>query len=360
VRLRQMVNFYFNALGEYAMKLFTQLALVTAIASCGSAYAMQSMDDATLSDTTGQDGITVVIAPGTAALGILATTPGATTSAAGVALNGVTYVGGIAIGAAVLHDKDGISGTDSGGAIILGDAHQANTANAVGTEMGIYADGGITLNIDASGGGAAGTVSGTAPVLNVQVVLPSHLLIRTGDISVDGSNRGAIATGAAGDTAANLATGGTTGNAVKILNSMDIGMGGATLNIQLGNTPQGAMIKATGTITGGITIAGLSLHDASTSLGGFNGDLGVGHIYVHDATGANLTVGASIDVVSDVAGYLTNGVQTSAGGLVVTSTGPASNIMLQNVTLGSASSTLGDLELINVQSAGTHIAIMGH
>ena len=42
------------------MKLFTQLALVSAIASCGSAYAMQSMDDSALSDTTGQDGITIL------------------------------------------------------------------------------------------------------------------------------------------------------------------------------------------------------------------------------------------------------------------------------------------------------------
>ncbi len=354
------------------MKLFTQLALVTAIAASGSAFAMQSMDDATLSDTTGQDGITIAIAPGATALGALVAS-GGTASAAGVTYNGVTYVGGIAIGAAVLHDKDGIGGVGSAGAIVIGDASQANAHNAAGTEMGVFADGAITVNIDATGNiggvnsttGALGSAAdGSAPTLNVQVVLPSNLLIRTGDISVDGSNRNTIAAGAAGATVANAATGGTTGNAIKILNSMDIAMGGATLNIQLGNTPQGAMIKAAGSITGGINISGLSLHDASTSLNGFNGDLGVGVISIRD-TGTSaapvLTVGATIDVASDVTGALTGtAAATPHGGLIITSTGPASDIMMQNITLGSANSTLGDLELINVQSAGTRIAIMGH
>jgi len=170
------------------MKLFTQLALVTAIATSGSAFAMQTMDDSALSSTTGQDGITILIAPP------VNTTPG------------LTQTHGLVIGAAVLHDKDGIAGTDSGGAIILGDASQANAANAATTKMGIYGSSPIVVALDVSGGGAtAGAVSGAAPVLNVNVTLPSDLLIRTGTISIDGSNRGAIATGAAGATVANAA-----------------------------------------------------------------------------------------------------------------------------------------------------------
>jgi len=365
VRLRQTVNFYFNALGEYAMKLFTQLALVTAIASCGSAYAMQSMDDSTLSDTTGQDGISILIAPpATTATDKAGYTVGGETLAA------LTQTNGLVIGAAVLHDKDGIAGTDSGGAIIIGDASQANAANAKGVQMGIYGSGPIEVNIDASGGGAAGSVSGTAPVLNVQVVLPSDLLIRTGDISVDGSKRGAIAVGAAGATVANAATGGTTGNAIKILNSMDIGVGGATMNIQLGNTPQGAMIVAGGTITGGISISGLSLHDGNTAIPtAYQGDLGVGVLSITDTGSANLTINSKIDVTNNVGSLLTalNGGNAAAqaaaatqGGLIVTVGGNANDIMMQNVTLGSSGSTLGDLQLINVQMAGSHIAIMGH
>jgi len=323
------------------MKLFTQLALVTAIATSGSAFAMQTMDDSALSSTTGQDGITILIAPP------VNTTPG------------LTQTHGLVIGAAVLHDKDGIGGANSGGAIILGDASQANAANAATTQMGIYGSSPIVVGIDVSGGGAAGAVSGAAPVLNVNVGLPSDLLIRTGTISIDGSNRGAIATGAAGATVANAAVGGTTGNAIKILDSLDIAMGGASLNIQLGNTPQGAMIKASGSITGGLSISGLKLHDGNTALGPLGGDLGVGVITIKDTGGANLTLGASIDVVSDV-GTAMGGASTP-GGLVVTSTSAVgTNIMLQNVTLGSATSTLGDLELINVQTAGTKIAIMGH
>lgn len=322
------------------MKLFTQLALVTAIATSGSAFAMQSMNDAALSETTGQDGITILIAPPTL----------------GTAVAGRTN--GITIGAAVLHDKDGFTGSLGGGAIILGDASQADgaaTTNAAGVQMGIYGSKPITVKIDASSGKVATGTGGTAPVLNVNVALPSDFMIRTGDISVDGSNRAAIATGAAAATIANAATGGTTGNAVKILNSMDIALGGASLNIQLGNTPQGAMIKASGTITGGLSISGLGLIDNTA---GFGGTLGVSMLTVKNTGAADLTIGADIGVLKDVA-LAFGGTADGIGGLLITTTGPAMDIMMQNVTLGSATSTLGDLQLINVQANGTKIAIMG-
>ncbi|MDE2421850.1 MAG: hypothetical protein KGO49_11810 [Gammaproteobacteria bacterium] len=340
------------------MKLFTQLALVSAIASCGSAYAMQTMDDSALSDTTGQDGITILIGPPKLATAV--TTTGDT----------LTRTNGIVIGAAVLHDKDGFAGNLGGGAIIIGDAKQANTANTAGTAMGIYGSTPIKVVIDASNGQAASGTGGTKPILNIAVSLPADLLIRTGDISVDGSARAGIATGASGATAANAATGGTTGNAVKILNSMDIALGGSTLNIQLGNTQQAGitpgqttMIKLGGSIAGGLSIANLSIHDANTynpTAGQFGGgDLGVSMLTVKDTGGTSLTLSAAVDVVAD-ASQAFGGPATGVGGLIVTSGGPASDIMMQNVTLGSTTSTLGDLQLINVQAAGTHIAIMGH
>lgn len=43
------------------MKLFTKLALVSAVAVSSNAMAMQAMDDAALSSTTGQDGISIGI-----------------------------------------------------------------------------------------------------------------------------------------------------------------------------------------------------------------------------------------------------------------------------------------------------------
>jgi hypothetical protein len=342
------------------MKLLTQLALVTAIATCGSsAYAMQSMDDAALSDTTGQDGITILIAPP------------ALTAAQKTAL-GVTQSNGIQIGAAVLHDKDGFATSLGGGAIILGDAKQANAANAAGVAMGIFGSSPIAVKIDASNGQATTGTGGTKPLLNIGVTLPSDLLIRTGDISVDGSARAGIATGAAGATIANAATGGTTGNSVKILNSLDIALGGASLNIQLGNTQQSGitpgqttMIKMAGTIAGGLTISGLSLRDANTfnpAAGQFGGgDLGVSTITIKDtgATATGLTLAAAVDVVAD-ASVLGLPVPAGTGALVITVGGPASDIMMQNVTLGSATSTLGDLQLINVQAAGTHLFVAGH
>lgn len=340
------------------MKLFTQLALVTAVATCGSAaYAMQSMDDAALSDTTGQDGITILIAPPKLA----------TADVSG----GVTRTNGIVIGAAVLHDKDGFAGSLGGGAIILGDAKQANTANATGTQLGVYGSTPISVVIDASNGQATAGTGGTAPVLNIKVGLPTDLLIRTGDIWVDGSNRAGIATGAAAATVANAATGGTSGNAVKILNSLDVALGGASLNIQLGKPNQtgvtGAvtpMITMSGTIANGLTISGLSLHDgnafnpAGGQFGG--GDLAISTITIKDTGATDLTLSAAIDVAANLSLAGFGAAAGGNGGLVVTTAGNASDIMLQNITLGSSGSTLGDLQLINVQSAGTHIAIQGH
>ena len=43
------------------MKLFTKLALVSAVAVSSNAMAMQAMDDAAVSATTGQDGISLGI-----------------------------------------------------------------------------------------------------------------------------------------------------------------------------------------------------------------------------------------------------------------------------------------------------------
>ena len=41
------------------MKMFTKLALISSMAISANAMAMQSMDDAALSATTGQDGINI-------------------------------------------------------------------------------------------------------------------------------------------------------------------------------------------------------------------------------------------------------------------------------------------------------------
>jgi hypothetical protein len=335
------------------MKLFTQLALVSAIAASGSAFAMQSMNDQDMSSTTGQDGITILIAPGAGDIASSPLLPG--------------MVGQITVDTAILHDKDGVGAGSEAGAIVIGKANDGSTI-----PLAIQASGPIEVNIDASGSGtAAGTGStghvalGGAPFLNINVVLPSSLNIITGDIAVAGSARGGLAVG---DSAvADAATGGTVGTAVKILNSMTIGLNSTTLNIQLGNTPQGAMIVLGGNVTGGLSIANGGITDATAGAGG---TLGTGDLLLTNgaaATGVagNLTLAASIDVVS--AANLTAALGTPApGGLSLTlgTAGVADsakyNVMLENVTLGGPSSTLGDLELQGVNLTGTRVVIMGH
>lgn len=315
------------------MKLFTQLALITAMATSGSAFALQSMDDSALGETTGQDGLTITIAP---------------------------PAGGLTINQVVLHDKDGLKGAPgyaaatAGGAIILGTSDAAGVALGSGGTANKFAlssatSQSIVVLIDASGAAAVAGPStvGTAPVLNIAVTLPSDLVIKTGDIWVAGSGRGAIAVGTtAALTAGNTAT---TGAPVRVLDTMSIGLGGAVMNIQLGNTPQGAMIKLTGSITGGgLSISNIGLTDQTT---GFLGRLGVGQLNVTDnASTTTMTLNAAIGV--------------KPTGLEVSLTTPAGgyDVMMQNVTLGTnaAANSIGDLQLVGVNLNGTKIGIAGH
>ncbi len=295
------------------MKMMKQLMLVTAIATSGSAFAMQSMTDADLSATTGQDGITLKITP--------------------PALTGTT--GGIQINQLILHDKDGFTGAAEGGAIVLGQINNTGTGLSIGSASG----GSINVVIDASGGSnTAGATTGAAPVLNINVGLPSDLVINTGDISVAGSARSGIA-----NSANNTSTRGITGTASKILSSIALNLGGATMNIQLGNTLQGGLIKMSGTLANGLRISGISLTDNTTGNGGV---IGISNIVVTDHASTSLTVNSLI------------GVQNS--GLVITSGSISTDIMMQGVTLGSPTSTLGDIEITGMNMAGTKVYISGH
>src|SRR5690554_5283838 len=111
---------------ENNMSAFKKLALVTAMAALPmSGFAMEALDDATMSGITGQDGLTVTINVPTSTLDIL------------------------------IHDADGFNGASlsgAAGAIVIEDMSLTTGA------------GGIVLNIDADG-------NGTDPVLNVGVVI---------------------------------------------------------------------------------------------------------------------------------------------------------------------------------------------
>ncbi|MEE4249459.1 MAG: DUF6160 family protein [Alcanivoracaceae bacterium] len=268
------------------MKGFKKLALVTAVAALPmSGFAMEALDDATLSGVTGQDGLTVTIDVPNLSLDV------------------------------VVHDNDGLVlaplAGDAGAIVITG----------VNVQTGA---GGIVMDIDADGNAGA-------PVLNVGVSIGAGTIIDTGAISVAESNGIGNALGAQSAT---------------ILTSMQITLGAVDLNIQLGDAePQGSMIAMNTVITGGVSIAGFALADASSG-----STISVGQIDVADSAGADLTVG---DVTVDV----------ENAGLVIglNSVGDVGGLSLQmtGVTLGGANA-IGDIEVIGLQLSGTTITVAGH
>jgi len=310
------------------------LLLVSTVLSPVLAWSMDEMTDSQLSTTTGQDGITVLIAPPTITGGVTTTN------------DNNTRTSGLVVGAVVLHDKDGLTGVAgatalSGGALIFGDAKQANAANATGVQAGLFASTPIKLTMDASNGKSTSGTGGTLPVLNVNVALPADLLIRTGDVFVDASNRSipTIAVGSAGATVANAAIGGTKGAAYKIMNSMDITFGNPpagqaiSFNVQLGNTSQGLVSFGT------LKISQINFSDLSFTSP--NGGVSPSQLLMTPKiTGLDLT-GLTIGVVNDIVKAMTGvAAATPVGALLVSdSSFTVDSIELNNVTAGDTSIT---------------------
>ena len=331
------------------MKLFPQLALVSAIAISGNAMAMQALDDDSLSAATGQDGITIAIKPPTAMFDAAAT-GGPFAATAGMA-------GVIAIDKIYVHDKDGANdnaivptANSAAGAIVLDGFKIAGSAPIV-----------VKIDSDSNAG---------EPLLNINVALPSTLVIRTGAIGVASSNR----TTAAVATNANIR--GVLADTNSILDSFDINLGGASLNIQLGAEAQGAMIKVAGTITNGLTITGINLKDETgvaaaaavpaTSprvLGTKGGSIYLGSINITDTGTVTGASNGSLGLAADI--------DVSANGLIVKVGGVASDILMTDVRLGNVAASaalgnldttksIGDIEIVGMSLSGTQIAISGH
>ncbi|MEN8368164.1 putative pilus system protein FilA [Acinetobacter bereziniae] len=223
------------------MKLFTKLALVSAVAVSSNAMALQAMDDAALSATTGQDGINVGI-----------------------------DVDKIAIAKLHVFDGDGLA-TASGGTTNAG----AITLNDVVVTKGTGVTGNLAnLVIDTDGGASPG-----APFLNVGAAI-SALNIKLGKIEVNNvtGNAGAYKPGTA---------------SAEILSGLTVDVGATTANIQLGNTPQGAMIKLNGSMVGGLQISNLAFKDASAGGGGY---IVLGGVKVTDNNSTSLALDADIAV----------------------------------------------------------------
>lgn len=185
------------------MKL-QKLALASAIAMAPTlGYSMTEMEDELLSDVAGQDGIEMVFAP----------------PAGGIAAD--IYI----------HDKDGL------GAVPISPGYSFDGAIVV---EGFSYSGTMTIQID------AGDSVATGPVLNINVNIPSATIV-TGSIKVANSERDNSAWG-------------VTNLSGPLIDSMTIALAGLSVNMQLGNEPQGSMVAINSTITGGLTINNLGLH----------------------------------------------------------------------------------------------------
>ena len=309
------------------MKLFTKLALVSAVAVSSNAMAMQAMDDAALSSTTGQDGISIGI-------GI-----------SKVDIAKVHVFDGDGLAAAGAAGQAGFGGTATVGAITLNNVVlTANTASLLDSHN--LAD----LSIDTDSGAGK-------PFLNVAAAV-SGLNIDLGKIEVND------ATGSAGAYKVG-------GNSAEILSGLSLKTGKMTANVQLGNTPQGAMIKLAGSMIGGLEIKDLAIKDASTGGGGY---IVLGGIKLNDTGSADLSLDGDVAVTpqglaitamkakdgTDI--YITK-VQLGGGVGYV----PKSGTTLATPGTGVGTGSIGDVAISGMKvfngtagAAGAVITISGH
>ncbi|MGH8493491.1 MAG: DUF6160 family protein [Moraxellaceae bacterium] len=287
---------------------FAKLLLVSAISLSSSAFAMESLDDTSLSAATGQDGLDISLA---------------------TKLGFDLYI----------HDTDGFTGatayTDSGAIVMRG----------VAVDNGAGANAGIAIKIDA---GATGAATNDA-ILNVGVSTTTTTRINLGTLRVANSarpNASTSGTGAWGLTAS------TETGVLMNLGSLSFAATTDVLKIQMGHEETGgAWIRAKTAFTGGLSITGFSLNDAggATTGGGIGGDLSIFD------TGSTTTLNADLKIDADTTGLKVNIAQlgTAAGGM---------DVRLASLKLGNiaGATRVGDVEVIGLNLNNTVITIAGH
>lgn len=287
-------------LGECSMKMFTKLALVSSLAISANAMAMQSMDDAALSAATGQDGINIGIALGS---------------------------GGISIDKLYLHDNDGLA-TSTGITGSSGTAGAIAISGVTVTQKGT----GNLLDLAIDTNGASGS---NGAFLNVAATVGAV------DVHV-----GSIGVGTSGTLNTATAVRGITETApTEIISGLDLSLGQISANVQLGSTPQGAMIKVNSSLQGGLTLSNFGINDAA---GG--GKIVLDKVMVRGAgnTTGDLDVNANISVVPTGLRIQNNSTQ-------------GMNVYAQGVHLGAAgNASIGDLEIQGLNVGTSTITISGH
>lgn len=349
------------------MKKFTKLVLATSVAFSANAMAMQAMDDASLSETTGQDGLTIGIG-----------------------------ISKIAIEKLFIHDNDGLApkgvaneagfgGTSTAGAIVIrGKTDTAPDAAALanpttathGVVIGAnYDDNGayllqsrnladLVIDSDAGGGN---------PFINVAAQV-SGLDIKVGRIGVTASGA---------DDPDSIRRGGA-GVVNDIISGFDVKTGVINANIQLGAAPQGAMIKMNTKMVGGLEIKNLGILDNSSKnkavgLVGTTpvttreaGEIFVESIKIADATKNDLTISQDISVFNDAYVGTTAQIGKAAHVRIVSNDTGAKDQYIKGIHLGNreARSSIGDMEVQGLQTfyspsqgaytKGAIITISGH
>ncbi|MEB3796665.1 MULTISPECIES: DUF6160 family protein [Acinetobacter] len=284
------------------MKMFTKLALVSSLAISANAMAMQSMDDAALSAATGQDGINIGIALG---------------------------AGGVSIDKIYLHDNDGLSSTAT--PVIAGASDTAGAIAISGVTVTQTGTGNLLdLKIDTNG--ASGS---NGAFLNVAATVGAV------DVHV-----GSIGVGTSGTLNETTAVRGITETApTEIISGLDLSLGQISANVQLGSTPQGAMIKVNSSLQGGLTLSNFGINDAA---GG--GKIVLDKVMVRGSgnTTGDLDVNANISVVPTGLRIQNNSTQ-------------GMNVYAQGVRLGAAgNASIGDLEIQGLNVGTSTITISGH
>ncbi|ENW18106.1 Type IV fimbrial biogenesis protein PilY1 [Acinetobacter haemolyticus CIP 64.3 = MTCC 9819] len=282
------------------MKMFTKLVLVSSMAISANAMAMQSMDDAALSAATGQDGINI-----------------------GIALD----AGGISIDKLYIHDNDGLqTSTGITGATGVAGAISIDGLSITQSGTGNLLD--LVIDTDAGTSGAFLNIAANVGAVDISI----------GSIGVAASNGSTL-------TDTTTAVRGVTGTTSEILTGLDLSLGAISANVQLGATPQGAMIKLDSTLQGGLTISDLGINDAA---GG--GQIYLDNIYVRGTGNAN----GDLDINTDIS-------VTTSGLQLKNNSTQGMNVYIQGVRLGSdTAASIGDVEIQGLNVGSSTITISGH
>ncbi|RLZ07830.1 protein FilA [Acinetobacter sp. 2JN-4] len=287
------------------MKMFTKLVLVSSMAISANAMAMQAMDDTALSAATGQDGINIGIALG---------------------------AGGISIDKLYIHDNDGLqAATGITGATGVAGAITIDGLSITQVGTGNLLD--LVIDTDAGTGGEAFlNIAATVGAVDVSI----------GSIGVAASNGAAL-------TDTTTAVRGVVGTPTEILSGLDLSLGSITANVQLGATPQGAMIKLDSTLQGGLTISNLGINDAA---GG--GQIFLDNIYVRGTGNAT----GDLDIQADIS-------VTQNGLVLQNNSTQGMNVYIAGVRLGDSATaatnaSIGDVEIQGLNVGSSTITISGH